>query len=59
MRPEETKPEVPDEEPEGLSPEELEEQGVQDLPQRKALSLVHPLVTVPLGSAVTTGLLPD
>ncbi len=45
--------------PEGLSPEELEAQGGEELPDREAMSLINANLAAPVNAAVAANILSD
>ena len=46
-------------EPEGLTPEELEAQRGEELPDREAMSLVDANIAIPINAAVAANVLSD
>ena len=51
--------ETPKQDTEELSPEELEAQGGEELPDREAMSLVNANIAVPVNAAVAANVLSD
>ena len=45
--------------PEGLSPEELDAQNVEELPDREAMSLIDANIAAPVNAAVAANILSD
>ena len=45
--------------PEGLSPEELDAQNVEELPDREAMSLINANLAAPVNAAVAANILSD
>ena len=45
--------------PEGLSPEELEKQGTEEVGEREEMSLVNANVAIPINAAVAANVLSD
>ena len=45
--------------PEGLSPQELEDQTAAELPDREAMSLVNANIAIPVNAAVAANVLSD
>ena len=44
---------------EGLSPEELDEETVEELPDREAMSLVNANIAIPVNAAIAANVLSD
>ena len=44
---------------EGLSPEELEAEGVEELPDREAMSLINANIAIPVNAAIAANVLSD
>jgi len=43
----------------GLSPEELEAEGVEELPDREAMSLINANIAIPVNAAIAANVLSD
>jgi len=52
-------PQVPQGAEPGLSPEELDEQEVSELPEREAMSLVNANIAIPINAAIAANVLSD
>jgi hypothetical protein len=49
----------PTREPQELTPEELEQEGAADLPDREAMSLINANIAIPINAAVAANVLSD
>jgi len=49
----------PAREPQELTPEELEQEGAADLPDREAMSLINANIAIPINAAVAANVLSD
>jgi len=59
MKPGDKNPQVPQGAEPGLSPEELDEQEVSELPEREAMSLVNANIAIPINAAIAANVLSD
>jgi len=59
MKPGDKNPQVPQGAEPGLSPEELDEQEVSELPEREAMSLVNASIAIPINAAIAANVLSD
>ena len=57
MNPDEAQPEIRP--PTDLSDEELEQQAVEELPDREAMSLINANVAIPINAAIAANVLSD